>query len=157
MCSKFKEPETMEINITHLMNDESFAPFEFSASVAERGGNAGRETWANAVEYAADAPLLTLELCSGYKIETLDDVHRTARDYLAEFGAWDADEIAGWTVDELNAIVLQLICGDIRERAAFADDPDELAEYEESNGGHIYQGDTEDDPGFGLWFYYLGS
>jgi hypothetical protein len=147
----------MEINITHLMTDEAFAPSEYFGSVAERGANAGRETWANAVEYAADAPLLTLELCSGYKIETLDDIHRHAREYFAEFGAWDADEIATWSVDELNAIVLQLISGDIRERAAFADDPDDLAEYEENHGGHIYQCDIADNPEFGQWFYYLGN
>lgn len=147
----------MEINITHLMADESFAPSEYFGSVAERGANAGRETWANAVEYATNAPLLTLELCSGYRIETLDDIHRTAREYLAEFGDWNADEIAAWSVGELNALVLQLICGDIREREGYADDVDDLAEYEENQGGRIYQGDVPGSDGFGQWFYYLGE
>ena len=92
----------MEIDITDFF--ENAEPFEFSASRAERGENAGPETWQNALHEACRAPLLTTE-------DQLDAL----RDYMRDFGAWDKEEIDNWTSDECNALFIQLISGDIRE------------------------------------------
>ncbi len=91
----------MEIDITHLFDADVS---EFSASVMERGQNAGPETWANAKAEGADHPLLTSP-------EALDK----ARDYFREFGAWDDEERAAWDADEVNALLIQYISGNIRE------------------------------------------
>lgn len=47
-------------------------------------------------------------------------LHQKARDYLAEFGAWDDAELDAWlstedTEHEIAKHVLWLFCGDIRE------------------------------------------
>jgi hypothetical protein len=101
----------MDIDITSFFNDAD--AFEFSASQAERGVNAGHETWANATEEGASNPLLT----TPEQIEAL-------REYTKGFGAWDAEEIAGWSNVECNALFIQLVAGDMRE-AGLDCDPDE--------------------------------
>lgn len=91
----------MEICINCLINDVD--PFELSSSVAERGKNAGRETWQNSLDAAKRKRVLK------------PDQRQNARDYFADFGAWDDDEINGWTHKELDALVLQYAAGDLRE------------------------------------------
>ena len=83
----------MEIDITDFVTDAD--PFEFSASMAERGANAGRETWNNAKEYAADSPLLD----TPEKLEAM-------REWAKETGAWNAEERAAWSEEEINAMCL---------------------------------------------------
>jgi hypothetical protein len=95
----------LELNVTRLLASELS---DFSASVAERGATAGRDTWANAKREAADAPLVSAD--------QIDDAKRWA----GEFGAWDADEIAAWTHDDVNALVIQFVSGDIREAQSCA-------------------------------------
>ena len=92
----------MEINITSFF--ENADAFEFSASVAERGKNAGPETWNNAKEEATRAPLLT----TPEQLEAL-------REHVKEFGAWERDEIDAWDSEHCNALFIQLVAGDIRE------------------------------------------
>jgi hypothetical protein len=125
--------EPMEINITSFVNNED--PFEYSASRAERGENAGRDTWNNAKNLA---PTL---LTTPEQIEAL-------REYVKGFGAWDAEEIAAWDDRECNALFVQLISGDMRE--AGMDDVDledfDWDEYEHQAeqgaiGGHIFRSD----------------
>ena len=108
----------MEIDITTFF--ETADPFEFSGSVAERGQNAGRETWNNAKEEGANSPLLT----TPEQIEAL-------REYVKDFGAWTREEIAAWTNTECNALFIQLVSGDMRE-GGLDNDPDDSdwAEYE---------------------------
>ena len=79
----------MEIDITPFFTESD--PFDFSASVAERGQNAGPETWLNALEASARAPLLT----TPEQIQAL-------RDYVKGFGAWSREEIAAWTPVECS-------------------------------------------------------
>lgn len=86
------------VNVTCLVTD--LDPAELSGSVAERGPNAGPETWTNALD-ASDA--LTIEDPAA------------VRDFFADFGAWDDEEIAAWTPAELAALVLQYAAGDLRE------------------------------------------
>lgn len=97
----------MEIIVTRLATEADL--FEFSASRAERGENAGPETWANANEEAADTPLVT----------DPDDIEYV-RDYFGEFGAWDDAERATWTPTEVNALLIQYLSGDLREMKALA-------------------------------------
>lgn len=92
----------MEIDITSFF--ETADPFEYSASRAERGQNAGPETWANAKQHGADAPLLTTEK----QLNAL-------RSYVKDFGAWGAEEIAAWGATECNALFIQLVSGDMRD------------------------------------------
>lgn len=91
----------LEINVTCLLDDVD--PSEISGSRAERGDNAGQETWQNAIDATAEAPLL--------KPQERD----YARAFFGTFGAWDDDEIEAWTDNELDALVLQYAAGDLRE------------------------------------------
>jgi isocitrate lyase len=82
----------------------------------------GRETWHNAKEEAAATPLLKTE-------EEVD----AARDYFREFGAWSEEELAAMSAQEVNALAIQYVSGDIRAAADLcpADDDDiDWAEYE---------------------------
>src|SRR5882762_4184994 len=88
----------MEINITSFVQNED--PFDYSASKAERGENADRDTWNN----AKNAPML---LDTPEKIEAL-------REYVKAFGAWDDEEIAEWDDTECNTLFVQFISGDMR-------------------------------------------
>ena len=92
----------MELDITDFFNNA--APADYSASAMELGDNAGRITWGHAVEDAPDYPLLDT-----------DDKREAFRDFIREFGAWDNTEIAAWTDQELTALLIQFISGDMRE------------------------------------------
>lgn len=111
----------MEIDITRFF--ESADPFEFSASRAERGQNAGPETWANAKQEGADAPLLTTP-----------EQMQALRDHVKEFGAWDAEEIAAWDDIECNALFIQMVSSAMREADLDSGEPDWEA-YEAMLGG----------------------
>jgi len=108
----------MEIDITAFF--ENCDAFEFSASVMERGQNAGRETWNNAKEEGARSPLLITP-------EQLDAL----RKHVKEFGAWERDEIDDWDAEQCNALFIQLVAGDMR-KAGLDNDPDafDWEEYE---------------------------
>lgn len=124
----------MEIDITSFF--KSADPFEFSASRAERGQNAGPETWANAKREASESPLLT----TPEQLEAL-------RDHMRDFGAWEDEEIAAWDADNCNALFVQLVSGDMRE-AGLDNDPDD-ADWEDYHAraeegqcsGAIYRAD----------------
>ena len=119
---------TMEIDITSFF--ENAEPFEFSASRAERGENAGPETWANAVREGTDSPLLT----------TPEQIAALRR-YVEDFGAWDAEEIVGWSDAECNALFIQLVSGDIRKAGLDNGEPNwEAYEADENNRGGLYRG-----------------
>lgn len=97
----------LEVIVTCLIND--LDPRELSGSIAERGQNAGKETWANSMEAAeTHKPIL--------KPEERD----AARKFFKGFGAWDDAEIASWSDTELDALVLQYAAGDLRELQALA-------------------------------------
>ena len=135
----------MEIDITEFFKDAE--PFEFSASRAERGDNAGPETWANAVAEGESSPLLT----TPDQIEAL-------REHVKGFGAWDDEEIAAWSDAECNALFIQIISGDMREIESLCTGDDgevDWAKYEELSlertiGGDLYRGED------GRIYYYLG-
>lgn len=138
----------MEIDITCFVKNEE--PSEYSASAAERGANAGPETWANAKRQAEHKPMLNTP-------EQLDAM----RQWMKETGAWDKAERDAMTDEDLNALFIQLVSGDMREMGLDDEFPDEFdweAYRERSDGGgNIYVGDIEGHEGFGRWFYNLSS
>lgn len=90
----------MEINITSLLEEDLF---QFSHSAYEGGENAGRNTWNAAKEAAATAPILRSE-------EELEAM----RGWAKSSGGWTREEIDAWDAEELNALFLQLVSGDVR-------------------------------------------
>lgn len=81
---------------------------DFSASVAEIGQDAGKVTWQAALEEARDTVLLGT-----------DEEKEAFRVFVSRFGAWSAEEIASWNDDELNALCIQFVAGDMREPVGF--------------------------------------
>ncbi len=131
-----------QVNITRFFTTAEH--FDFSASVAERGSNAGPDTWHNAMREAAESPLLTEE-------SQLDDW----RVWLRASGGWDAAECAAFSVDELNALFIQWVSSDVRVLEEICDDNGEIdwAEVQtlqEAGNipGNIYRGDDGQ-----IWFY----
>ena len=97
----------MEINVNVLLTD--LEPSELSASRAERGDNAGPETWNNAMNAAKEhAPIVASNQRDG------------VRKWAGEFGAWEKEEIDAWDAQELDALVLQYAANDLRELLALA-------------------------------------
>lgn len=113
----------MELNISHLAQDVE-ALIDYSASRAE--GYTGEETWNNAMGHFDDNEPL---------VSSKEDVQEV-KDFFAEFGAWSKEEIATWSTQEVNALLLQFIAGDLRS----GDDT-----------GRIYQDDD------GQTYFYVGN
>jgi hypothetical protein len=116
----------MEINITKLVKANN--PQLYSASIAEIGNNAGPLTWNRALSDGMDLVGIT-------DPDQLEEL----REYFAAFGAWDEDEINTWTIQKMNALLLQDIAGTIRENGL--NNP-------EFNS--VFQDDD------GEWYYYVG-
>ncbi len=136
----------MEIDITHFIKTAD--PCEFSASRAELGDNAGKITWDNARREGAESPLLPEDATDAFNA------------WVREFGAWEKEEIESWDAIERNALLIQLISGDLRqlESLCYSDDgeygidwgkAEELAN-EGTIAGNIYCG------GDGRVYFYMG-
>lgn len=129
----------MELNITHFFN--TACPRGYSASVAEIGQNAGRDTWNAALDSSEDYMLLDIEA----KREAFEE-------FILGFGAWDSSDIAAWSIVELNALCIQFISGDIRESMYLDKSPIDWDAYEkEENAGRIFRGID------GEIYFYIGS
>jgi hypothetical protein len=131
----------MEINISRFYNFADASAY--SASRAEIGENAGAITWDNAIN--SHFTLLDNE-------EKLDAM----RTWAKSSGGWDDDEIAAWTDDELNALFIQLVSGDIREMREMDGHGLTWAEYQERAeagqvSGALFKGTD------GRIYYYLGE
>lgn len=134
----------MELNITEFFR--TAAPMDYSASAAEIGADAGRQTWLAAVEDAPDWPLLDT-----------DEKREAFKAHLLGFGAWQEDEIAEWSNRELVALLLQMIAGDIRDAdlSPDSDDADWIAYEARAAAGqcasNIFRADD------GAVYYWIGS
>jgi hypothetical protein len=137
----------MEIDITNFARNAD--PYEFSASIAELGTDAGKITWNNSKEEASTNPLIST-----------DDEFDAFRAWAKDFGAWDATEIAAWNSDECNALLIQFISGDLRELQELCpSDGDDAIDWTAAQklsecgtiGGRIYPGDD------GRIYFYMGS
>lgn len=132
----------MEIDITKFFKNVDTWPL--SGSIATHGPNAGPNTWASAKREARESPLL----------KTKDELG-AMRKWAKETGAWSRKEIKAWSPEEVNALFIQLVSGDMRE-AGLDGDPDEIdweAHEEESKetgaGSNLFKG-TDD-----RIYYYL--
>ena len=112
----------MELKITSLF--KTINPKCYSASRAELGPDAGAITWNNAIDAA---PRL---------LKTKDQLQEFAQ-YMHGFGAWGEAEIKAWSVRECNALLLQLISGDIREADLDTMAPDWIKYQADSEAGRI--------------------
>ncbi len=74
-----------------------------SASQAELGPMAGKITWNNCLELAASLPAIS------------DEVAGELRDYFRGYGAWEDNEIDGWTNLETYALAIQEAASQYRE------------------------------------------
>lgn len=130
----------MELNITNIINNAD--PFNYSASAAELGLNAGNVTW-NAATRDADSML------SG------ENFDREAYDaFFKGFGAWDKAERDAMSDTDFRALMLQFIAGDMREANIHSNMTDEeWEEYEadDNKAGRIGRGDD------GQVYYYIGE
>lgn len=132
----------MEIEITTLSEMNCFA---LSHSAFKGGENASQNTWNASKKEAENTPLLNTP-------ERL----QAMRDFARESGGWDREEIAAWSDNELNALFLQWISGDVRELGADSLDEIDWKEAEEmqSEGkspSNIFKGDD------GNIYFYLGN
>lgn len=103
-----------EYDVTHLVEEVDCGML--SGSVAELGPAAGRITWNNSLQEGRDRPLVT------------EDQMEELRSYFADYGAWDEEEIAGWTLEDMNGMVVQEAASNVREMEAF----DTYEEYQEA-------------------------
>jgi hypothetical protein len=133
----------MEIDISDFFANAD--PWEYSASQAERGANAGKLTWEAAQRDSQDF---------GDMLDTAEKL-QAMRDHIKGFGAWDDAEIAAMDDTALRALLIQMIAGDIREGGLDALEPD-WDEYERGaeagrHSGNIYRADD------GRVWYYVGD
>ena len=77
---------------------------KYYGSVATHGENAGPNTFNAAKD---DAPK--------WDILNTSEKIAAAKKYFKSFGAWDEEEIASWSIDELNALMIQCICAEMSE------------------------------------------
>ena len=94
-----------EIDVTRLVFGHPGAS-EFSANQAELGVNAGKITWANAMQEAKGES--DRFLSDDAKLQDM-------RDWAEATGAWGGEHIAEWSDDELEALFIQLVSCDIRD------------------------------------------
>jgi len=139
----------MEIDITDFAM--AAEPFEFAASVAERGQDAGAQTWQNALREASETPLLTTE-------EQL----QALRDHVQGMGF--GEDVQTYDAQQCNALFIQLISGDLREAGwddSFPDEFDWQAYQEQIEAGRVsgrfFRCDIKESEHFGRIFYYLGD
>ena len=130
----------MELKITRLF--KTINPRYYSASCAEIGQDAGAVTWQNAID-AAPRLLNTKEKLQAFA------------QHIRGFGAWSDAEIGKMSVKHCNALLLQMIAGDIREAGLNTKSPDWTKYQEESEAGQIsgrmFEGTD------GQIYYYLGD
>jgi hypothetical protein len=115
----------MDIDVTEFWRMSDSELMEFSASIAEMGECAGKHTWNHAKQEAERKPLVGEE---GYQ---------ELREYFVEFGAWSEEEIATWDGQTLNALLVQFIAGDIREREGMTLDEFEKGMEDGTVGGRL--------------------
>ena len=131
----------MEINITAFFTEAT--PKFYSASCAEMGDSAGTIIWHNANLASMDWQMI----CT-------DEQKEAFRTYVKSFGAWDESEITSWSDQELNALFIQLISGDMREGGLCAGaDWDEYQAASEAGqvSGRIFKADD------GEVYYQIGD
>lgn len=131
----------MELDISEFFRTAD--PATYSASIAEIGNNAGAITW----HAATEADFLILD----------DEEKRQAfRDFIRSAGAWDDSEIAAFSPNELNALCIQWISGDMREAGLTGTESDDWEEYTQGVESGRYSGRIFGAEN-GRVFFYIGN
>jgi hypothetical protein len=133
----------MEIDITDFF--KTAETWNLSGSIATHGPNVARDTWNNAKQEANQSPLLKTK-------NELDAMRKWAK----ETGAWSREEIAAWSDEELNALFIQLVTGDMRAAGLEDDDFEDIdweayEKWSQDYDGSLYRGDND------RVYYYLGN
>lgn len=146
----------MELNVNQIVRahlDGNPPAHLCSGSMAELGNDAGRVTWDNSCDLADRLP--------GF-LET-EDALQEVRDHIKSYGAWDEEEIAAFTPRDLRAFIVQEVMAEIRHLEEHGEidledfTEEEFREATENEGGRLFRGDVPESPGFGDWFFYVGS
>ena len=119
--------------------------FTLSHSIAEGGKNAGQNTWNASKKQAENTQILN----TPEKLQAM-------RDFVRESGGWNKEEVAAWDENELNALFLQWVSGDVRELGADSLNEIDWEEAEEMQRegqapSNIFKGDD------GKIYFYLGN
>lgn len=131
----------MEIDITAFLSYYQDDMARFSNSRAESGlDNIGEITWRNARTAMAES--------EDWLTSDLDYL----RSYFLDCGAWDTEELAAMSGQDLNALLVQFIASDCQAREQ-AEERGELEEWEENEGGRLMAPRDLS----GQWFYYIGD
>lgn len=97
-----------EIDVTCFVTEcltDYLDPTDFSCSVMQRGE-----------EYAAKGGAWRAAKESWRNFFALGPANlAAAREHFKDYGAWDAEEIDAWTIDDLGALILQVIAADWQE------------------------------------------
>lgn len=89
------------LNVTELFSE--IAPYYCANSIHNLGPDAGRVTWSNCLTLAdSDAALAA------------DWDYEAVREHIAQYGAWDSEEIAAMGEADLRAFVIQEVASDLR-------------------------------------------
>lgn len=133
----------MDVNINKYFENE-LCPSDFSASAMELGQNAGQLTWSYAKEESQDTVLLTTFEQFAAFIEHIDAM-----------GFDFSEDEKPMNGQELNALFIQLISGDIRESIGLDQTPIDWEGYEKDceqgmNSANIFKGTDNN------IYYYLG-
>lgn len=130
----------MEINISRFFHNAD--AYEYSGSIMERGNDAAKETFANAMAKAGE-----LEPALLATPRALDEF----RSHMVSMG-FEYEKVEAWSDADCNAVFIQLISGDIREADLDTSDPD-WDEYEanDNKAGALFKGDDDE------IYYYLGD
>jgi hypothetical protein len=124
----------MEINVTEFVKNEN--PVQFQQSIAESGlQNISQITWDNAKE-------------SEWEFVN-EDNKQDVIDHFAEYGAWD--DLEEWSINELNALLIQDISASIREWECY-DSYEEIEQAMEDGqiSSRLYQSSDE-------YYFYIGT
>lgn len=81
-------------------------PWDVSNSIANLGQRAGEITWENALEIARKR--------DEWLRSPVEEACEGMREWCRDTGAWDEDELAGYTVDDLLGMFVQNVAGELR-------------------------------------------
>lgn len=135
----------MDINITRFFNEA--APNDYQKSIAEAGPTAGPDSW--------NASLGDVAEFGGPMLSTPEQL-QAMRDHVRGFGAWDDEDLAAWGCDELNALFIQIVAGDMKDYCTDVSAWD-WDEYESGCEAGIYSGRIGRGVEPGTVFYCLES
>lgn len=96
---------TIRANVSAMFSE--IDPYDVSNSIANLGESAGQITWRNALKIA--------ENHEKWLESPLPDACDGMQEWAGSCGAWEAEEIAGWSDEECLAMFVQNIASELRD------------------------------------------